>query len=1223
MGIGSSFDKLFKKDAASKRRAAEGFALPELSEEQEQDMLSRLSQTGGGALEFLANTLDTAGGISRGVLAGKPLSGFTTDPTKRVSGEDLLQQYGIIDEDTNPYTKAIGGFATEVLTDPLAFISGPASALGKGGRAVKAAGLLPKSGLAAVNRMGVKKALATRTGRAASKFLRQSNPEKFAADGLEKFALTPENLKIRPLLGPRVSQTTATVRDVVEKTGGDVSENIKKVNNFLAKFGKEYQDVADDKLGGAFGLGFMNPSVAIGGQGAATQKVLDTLDSMGQAARWSYPARVSSSIFSKRVGGNIDGVDQLYAMKHFDEVKDHRALARQESARHAEMARAIPVTPQAQKIAGFDSLLSPEANNYLTRVFEGTQTYADELVTDAIGRESITNLVDSWRSISRNQTAAARRLGIQVPDFQGPNGVFYSPRTAAEADFGSYGKNKSRGTYNVNTLEAEGRQKYLMTPGGTVDLREISLLDPVQSMIARKGQSEVGDETISSVGDAIKQYLDSKHGASSQLTASGQKNMQYRSQSFSGFIKERLGTGPDGKAILGKTLPNEVITKDYADKIARFMYQMSEDTPVGTPMFSRHPLAAQTKNMISQATSRSNAGHVIRSLADAAVKVDPNMVRSNEKYMNLSDSIRKIGSKIGVTYTDGTGAGKKGEVVTEFLQSIKEKIGRELGVASDQVNLDDFAIPQSVENRLSKINDFYSSPETQSKAIEFLNQYTSLYKGFLLAFPSRHVRDMYSNAFSVWLETGSAQETLWGFNVAKKIIGGDYDGAAKYLQEIPGYPTAGAGVRQQFVDEVASSGILDTLASADVMLSNPSDTLNQLVPGSTPQKKLDFLQEFIPGRGSFDKASDMLSIRGFRGAKETKNPLLTASQKFTEYTDSVARLGGFLAMRKQGLTSSQAAERITEILVDYGSLTDIEKGVFRNIFPWYSYNSRIGAAVAKQIMTKPGGAYAQTLRGSRVLQQSDEDTYVPEALRQQFAVRIPDDIAPYLGIDPNQQQGGTNFIRNIDIPGFDALSLFDPGDQSFDPSNPIISAGNVLGSIVAGTGANLTNQMQAPLRAGIEHVTGQDMFSRRPLREATRPIDRLYKKADKFMGGSGKQNLPPFLRTMIELAPLPRVGSTLGGLADERLPMSQKIPKQLFNALSGSAMIHVPKEWQLQDAIRANDASLEPYLKNYNLQYIDKDILPELSPSELNAAALRKRLSKRLKDSRKAKEEAK
>ena len=1216
MGVRSDIDRLFNKRKESAAKDA-GFVLPELTPQEEQSMLSSLARQGGGALESLANVLDTAGGISRGVLAGKPLSGFTTDPTQRVSGEELLETYGLVDKDTNPYAKTAAGFATEVLTDPLAFISGPASALGKGGKAVRAAGLLKKAPLAATKRMGTKAALKTRTGKAAAKFLRSANPEKYRGAGLAK-ALTPENLKYRPLLGPRVSQTTATVRDVVERTGGDVSQNIKEVNNFLARYGLDYTDVADDKLGGAVGLGFFSPAVTFGGQGAATQRALDTLDSIGQGLRWSAPARVSSSIFSKKVGGNVDGIDQLYAMQHFDNIKEARSAARITAARHAEMARAIPIPEKARKIAGFDSLLAPEANDYLTRVFEGTQTYADELITDAIGRPQITALAKNWETIAKDQIAQAKKLGIKVEEYKDQFGVNYSPRVAAEADFGNYGKNKSRGTYNVRTLESEGRQKYLKTPGGTVDLREISLLPTVQKMVAQKGM-DVSDDTISAIGDDIKRYLDSKHGASSEFTEAGQRNMNYRSQPFETFVKEYKGVGPDGKAIYGDKLPNEVITKDYADKIARFMYQMSEDTPVGTPMFSRHPLAAQTKNLISQATSRGNANHVIRSLADAAVQIDPNDVRTGEKFKNLGDSIREMGSKIGVTYND---AKRKGEVVTEFLQSVKEKIGKTLGIPAEQVDLNSFSIPQSVEDRLTKINDFYNSPAIQEKAIDFLNKYTSLYKGFLLAFPSRHVRDMYSNAFSVWLETGDAGSTLWGFNVAKKIIGGDYDDASRYLSQIPGYSTDPAAVRTQLVDEVAGSGILDTLATSDVMLSNPAETLNQLLPGSTPQKKIDFMKEFVPGKGTFEKASDMLQIRGFRGAKETKNPLLTASQKFTEYTDSVARLGGFLAMRKQGLTASQASERITEILVDYGSLTDIEKGVFRNIFPWYSYNSRIGAAVAKQIMTKPGGAYAQTLRGSRVLQQSDEDTYVPEALRQQFAVRIPDGLAPYLGIDPSQQQGGTNFIRNIDIPGFDAISLFDPGKQEFDINNPIISGGNVLGSMVAGTGANLTNQMQAPLRSVIEHVTDTDMFSRRPLREATRPIDRLYRKADKFMGGSGNQNLPPFLRSIIELAPLPRVGSTLGGLADERLPMSQKIPKQLFNALSGSSMITVPKEWQLQDAIRANDAALEPYLRNYQLQYIPKDIMGDIPPELLPKVALRKSLGKKLKASRDAKKEA-
>ena len=102
---------------------------PYLPPDQKASMLASLANQSGGAVDLLAKTLDTPGSIFRGALAGKPTSGFSWDSDQRVSGEDLLLEYGILKEDDNPYLKAAAGFAAEVATDPLAMVFGPASAL--------------------------------------------------------------------------------------------------------------------------------------------------------------------------------------------------------------------------------------------------------------------------------------------------------------------------------------------------------------------------------------------------------------------------------------------------------------------------------------------------------------------------------------------------------------------------------------------------------------------------------------------------------------------------------------------------------------------------------------------------------------------------------------------------------------------------------------------------------------------------------------------------------------------------------------------------------------------------------------------------------------------------------------------------------------------------------------------------------------------------------------
>ena len=1174
-----------------------------LPEDQKQDMLRSMAQTAGGAIGTLGTVLDTPAAILRGALVGKPLSGFSTSDENRVGGRELLDYYGVIDKNTNPYAAGLASFATEVALDPLAMVSGPLNALTKGGKAVKAAGLMGRASEAAVARMGKKAAMDTFTGRGTRRFLRNVLPRKKA--------LNPENYKYRPMVGPRLAQNTATVRDVVERTGGSAEEIAKRVaaiDNYLKPRGSSYAQAADDKLGGAFGLGYFSPVITFGTTNKQVLNTLDYLDSLGQAARWSAPARALSRVFNRKVAGTYSAGDQLAAMKQFDQVKAERSMARQQAARHIDLARSIPVSKNARDILGADSLLSKEANNYLTRVFENVQTNADEQLTNLLGRDKINQLAESWRSLSTLQVDKAKSLGIDVRAFHDPRyNVFYSPRNALEADFGEYGKGMSRAAASVKTIEGEARQKYLQTPGGTVDLREISLLPIVQRFIAEKDEA-IKEKNIEAVGRAIKEFLDKKHGASAKGTPG------FRSQPFNTYIsrleEQVLPAKPMNPVaqqlpVLASVFkPDEVIQQSTAERIARFMGRMSKDLPPGTPMFSQHPLAAQTKNLISQATARANAKFVIDSIAEAALRGRANAQRGRGMYQTLDTAIERIGKKIGATYS-GAAAEKKGSVTSEFFQQIKEKIAAEYGVSPDKVDLSKFSLPEDVMNRLVRIQDFYSSPRAQQAALEFFNQYTQLYKGFLLAFPSRHVRDMYSNAFSVWLEVGDPVTTNWGFYAAQKVMAGKYDEAASMLSKIPGYPTDTNAVRKKLFDDVSGSGILDTLASSDVMTSNQSGTLNQLAPGSTPVGKYDFMKEFFPSKDTYTSGADLFQFKGIRlpgqaaKAAETRNPLLNASQKFSDYTDSVARLGGFLAMMKKGASPQYAAERITEVLVDYSSLTPIERNLFRSIFPWYAYNSRIGAAVAKQIMRNPGGAYAQTVRGMNTLQETDQDTYIPEALRQQFAIRVPDQVKEYLGIEPTP--GVTTFLKDIDLPAMDVISLFDPQPTAY--------------GTVSGTMQNLGNQMTPALRTIAEFGTDTDFFSRRPLREATRPLDRIYKRVFKTT-----KNLDPVTRALIEMIPGPRIAGPIGGMLDDRIPdVRQRGLKQAVNALTGVKLTDVDAEWQLQDARRNAVQKLGGLTTNYTQLYIPKERMPEVPPELMPFYNLYRELGRDLREARKAK----
>ncbi|NBV89561.1 MAG: hypothetical protein EBR88_08645, partial [Betaproteobacteria bacterium] len=263
-----------------------------IPEEDFNDELSQLMQTGGSAIEFIGKVLDTPGAIARGVLAGDPTSGFSWDSDRRVTGEELLDSYGLTDENTNPYAKTALGFATEIVTDPLAWISLPGQALTKAGKVAKniqgAGGrsLLDLAPIAAQRRIGDAAAASTMAGRYTDNAFKA-----LAQEGIER---TDDMYKLRPLMGPRLSRATTSLDEVV-KASDDPIRALDDITKYLNKAGVNYDDIKHEKLGGALGFGFMSPWVTVTPPGSLP--ALDALDAAGQAIRWSSPVRYGSSFF--------------------------------------------------------------------------------------------------------------------------------------------------------------------------------------------------------------------------------------------------------------------------------------------------------------------------------------------------------------------------------------------------------------------------------------------------------------------------------------------------------------------------------------------------------------------------------------------------------------------------------------------------------------------------------------------------------------------------------------------------------------------------------------------------------------------------------------------------------------------------------------------------------------------------------------------------------------
>ncbi len=1099
-----------------------------LTPEREKSLLRELASKTGQTIEQLGLLLDTPGAIARGVLAGDPYSGFSWDNERRVSGAELLESYGI--RPKNPYLKAAAGFGTEVVTDPLFWLSGPLTAVSEAGDAARAAGLLKSAPLAYMQKYGVDAAENTLRGRYLTGSTTRggkSIPGLFDENYVPK---TSGFYQAIPPVGQRLAQANVTLEDVI-KAAPNSDEAIKAVVDRLGSMA-DYDRVKGDTLGGLFGINAGGINLAFKPPGA--DKILDSMDALGARIRFSYPGRVATGLFSKAVEGATDFGDQAFALRAnaLEDLYKQQGLTA--ATAHNLLLTKIPLTDNAKQILGADSLFSPQGNDLLLRYAENKSTPTDLQIINSV--PEFDRWYQSWDAIRNRQFAERKALGLSGGSYKDRYDSLYNPRYGDEFSFDDMEQGTGRLLYNANEAEAYGRNQALMTPGGTDDLRKISLLPE------------------------IIEYSNPKSGITDQQA--GQTIMDWFAANH----------------------PTEQIKEPQAIAIARVMARRAQDLPPGVPVFAAHPANTQARRIINHEVAKSRANFILEALSESAVS-GPKSQQAG-RFRNLAESWDEIAGKAGFQKGDGNSAG------AEAVNALKQSISQASGQPIDQIDLAQYSIPERVVRRLEKVADFYSAPEAQQEVAGFLDGWTKLFKGFVLATPRRFVRDAYSNAISGFLETGSAARQLGGMSAASKILAGDYAGGIDALRKIPRYAALGSdeAIKDAFIMDAGGTGVLQGLQSTELLASAREGKMSQLIPGSTPISIGKGLSELVPDGSTTvgQKLKNFASIYGVTDAYDTQNPILRASAEIGDTVDSVGRLGTFIALMQEGISPVEAAARVKKALVDYQSLTLTERKWMRGVFPWWAYNSRIGKYVFDSLTTRPGGAYGQMIRASNTLQETGEDTYIPENLKSKFAIRIPDEITKALGMyvpDANQ------FAADVDFPGIDVANL--PGTSLMD----LIQ--------------NLAQQTSPPIQALMSLATGRDLFYDRPLDESVTPQDRIYKAIT-----GDPQGLSPVAKVGVGLIPGLQVPlNILGTLADDRLPdMGQRALKAGINYASGIKQATVTRRYEEADQTQKIDKELAPVQFEFTRAYIPDELEPTLTPRQRQLNQLRENIAQRQRE---------
>ncbi len=235
-----------------------------LTPKEEDSLLGEAAGAGMSLLGVIGNVLDTPNAFVRNVLAGRnPLPGIL-DPDERISGRDLLQQYGLVGENYEGLDAGdVAGFLAEIGTDPLTLVGGGTT---KAGSIAKALGVFPKRSVFDLGTGAL--SVGKRTARRGSL-------------GAALEGASEKTMKQAALLA--------------EKHGG-------KLENFLA-------EPMQRSIG--IGLPFRENAMTFDLPGATGRAA--ALDWLGGKARMSWPGRELTRLFDRTVRNVTGGKAQEFA----------------------------------------------------------------------------------------------------------------------------------------------------------------------------------------------------------------------------------------------------------------------------------------------------------------------------------------------------------------------------------------------------------------------------------------------------------------------------------------------------------------------------------------------------------------------------------------------------------------------------------------------------------------------------------------------------------------------------------------------------------------------------------------------------------------------------------------------------------------------------------------------------------------------------------------------
>jgi len=595
---------------------------------------------------------------------------------------------------------------------------------------------------------------------------------------------------------------------------------------------------------------------------------------------------------------------------------------------------------------------------------------------------------------------------------------------------------------------------------------------------------------------------------------------------------------------------------------------------------------------------------VVADLERSGVKDAEGRVRtvddSIDELVSKMESLNSSGKKIPAKMTVGTGNSKM-EVSTQV--DIKEKLAQ---FRMDEDVMSDVTRVYQLSNELTKDNAFKSMAD-------WYDSYTNMFKSNVTTvWPSFHFRNLTSGAIQ---------------NALNDIFDPTQPGLRKYLRPYKDAATVMVGDSIEGLEAIPSlssltaeeaTGELRKLAFRHGVFDSPGQhreiygvggAVQEAIPGSIKQEGNTLREKMMSFMKSGSQSADVRipkdkrlssfdsfkpwKVAGGDGSIDRFGPARVGRQA-GDLVEGSHRLGGFIALLKQGYDPAEAAKRIRLLHVDYSDLSSAERTVIRRLFPFYSFSKGMSKYLANEIYTKPGGKVSNTLRAAN--RSRSDDVTTPDYIAQ--GVSVP------LGAD---EDGSRNFITGLGLMHESVLPLA-------DATANVLSSGSIQKPMF-----EVGGMLNPAPKFMLETMFNRSLFQEDPrggrlLDDMDPPLGRTLNNVASGLGFSDSNEpvgTPKILESVLSNSPISKFVSTAKQITDTR----KSLPTKALNTLTGFKVSKVSP--QAQDQILRERSSLlmsELGGRTFERDYIPEEALESLNPEQRAMADSLKKASALLAD---------